>query len=73
MDGITSYTLVSCAVTYLYVAAGRVYEERGAGRLLKVLVFAIASGLTVIGYRFVVFLITLYTAGSHAVAGVPPM
>lgn len=51
MDGITSYTLVICAVAYLYVAAGRVYEEHGAGRLLKVLVLAVASGVTVIGYR----------------------
>jgi hypothetical protein len=65
MDIVVSYVLVGCAAAYLFVAAGRVYAERGVGRLVKVLILAIASGFTVIGYRFVVFLITLYTTGSH--------
>ena len=36
-----------------------------SGLCFKVLILAVASFLTVIGYRFVVFLITLYTTGIH--------
>ena len=52
--------LVVCA-GYLYVALGVVY---GAGRLLRVfqaLVLTATVGAIVLGYRFAVFLITLYT------------
>ena len=63
MDVLVSYVLVSCAAAYLFMAAGRAYDGRGVGRTVKVFILAVAGALTVIGYRFVVFLITLYTTG----------
>lgn len=64
MDLVTSLFLVSLAVVYLYAAAARVYGERGAARALKVGVLSVTAALTVIGYRFVVFVITLYTTSA---------
>lgn len=61
MDAIVTYALTACAGAYLAAAAGRVYGARGLGRLAKAIVLAVASSVTIIGYRFVVFLITLYT------------
>ncbi len=51
--------LVACAV-YIYLAAGPVYGATGTIRVVKSAVLAIAVGAIVLGYRFVVFLITLY-------------
>jgi hypothetical protein len=64
MDLVTSLFLVSLAVVYLYAAAARVYGERGAARAVKVGVLSVTAALTVIGYRFVVFVITLYTTSA---------
>ena len=52
--------LLACAL-YLFVATGRVYGATGAGRVVKVVVLTTAVAAIVLGYRFVLLLITLYT------------
>jgi hypothetical protein len=49
------------AGTYLFYALRTVYEVRGARLWLSVLALVIAVGGGVLLYRFVVFLITLYS------------
>jgi Protein of unknown function (DUF3667) len=61
MDALVTYALTSCAAAYLAIAAGRVYGARGPGRVVKAIVLGVASSVTIVGYRLVVFLITLYT------------
>jgi hypothetical protein len=56
---LTVINLVAC-VAYLYLATGPVYGATGAMRCLKALVLAVAVGVIVLGYRFALFLITLY-------------
>jgi hypothetical protein len=56
---LTVINLLACA-TYLYFATGAVYAARGAMRVVKAATLAIAVGAIVLGYRFLVFLITLY-------------
>ena len=46
---------------YLYLAAGRVYPGRRDVRALQVLVLALVVGAVVLGYRFAISCITLYT------------
>jgi hypothetical protein len=61
MDTVLSLVnLVACA-TYLYVATGTAYGARGAPRVVKALVLALAVAGILLGYRFVLFLFTLYT------------
>jgi hypothetical protein len=57
---LTVINLVACA-GYLYVAASPVYSAAGAMRIIKALALALAVGFIVLGYRFVIFLITLYS------------
>jgi len=60
LDRVLSVTqLVACAV-YLYVAIGAVYGARGAARTVKAVVLALAVAGIGLGYRFALFLITLY-------------
>jgi hypothetical protein len=51
--------LVACGL-YLYLAIGPVYGAAGAMRALQVGVLLIAVAAIVLGYRFALFLITLY-------------
>ena len=51
--------LVACAL-YLYLAIGPVYDATGTLRAVKALVLTLAVGAIVLGYRFAIFLITLY-------------
>jgi len=51
--------LAACAL-YLYAAIGPVYGTSGTMRAVKAIVLALAVGAIVLGYRFVLFLITLY-------------
>lgn len=53
--------LVICAV-YLFFAIRAVYDVRGVTRVLSTLVLTIAVGAIVLGYRFFLFIVTLYTA-----------
>ena len=60
MDNVlTALNLAACTV-YLYVATGAVYAARGATRFVKAGLLALAVGAIVLGYRFLIFLITLY-------------
>jgi Protein of unknown function (DUF3667) len=56
---LTVFNLVACGL-YLYAAIGPVYGASGAMRVAKAVVLTLAVGLIVLGYRFVLFLITLY-------------
>ncbi len=61
MDNILSLiNLAACAI-YLYIATGTVYGSRGLIRVVKVLVLAAAIFGILLGYRFALFLGTLYT------------
>jgi hypothetical protein len=52
--------LLICAV-YLYVAIGAVYGTRRGVRIVHVALLAFAVACLVLGYRFVLLPITLYT------------
>ncbi len=51
--------LAACAV-YIHLAIGPVYGATGVLRATKAVGLALAAGAIVLGYRFVLFLITLY-------------
>jgi hypothetical protein len=57
---ITVVLLLACGM-YLYVATGKVYGATGASRALKAGALTAAVASIVLGYRFVLLLITLYT------------
>jgi hypothetical protein len=62
LDNILSlFNLVACAI-YLHVATGTFYGATGVGRVIKSIALAAAVAAIVLGYRFVIFLITLYCA-----------
>lgn len=61
LDHILSLTLVAASAVYLYVATGTVYGARGLVRILQVAALTVAVAAIVLGYRFVLLLITLYT------------
>jgi uncharacterized protein DUF3667 len=52
--------LLACGM-YLHVATGEVYGATGASRVLKVVALTVAVATIVLGYRFVLLVITLYT------------
>jgi hypothetical protein len=51
--------LVACAI-YLYFAAGTVYGTRSVARVLKVVALTVGVAGIILGYRFVLLLVTLY-------------
>ena len=53
------FNLATCAA-YIYLAIGPVYGAQGATRLAKAALLPLAVGAIVLGYRFVLFLITLF-------------
>ena len=58
---LSAFNLIACAI-YLYPATGRFYGSRGVARVAKVVVLTAAIGCIAVGYRFAIFLITLYTS-----------
>jgi hypothetical protein len=60
MDTILSTLNLAACTAYLYVASGPVYGVRGVTRALASLTLALAVGAIVLGYRFGLFLFTLY-------------
>jgi hypothetical protein len=52
--------LLICAV-YLYVSVGAVYGTKRGVRIVQVALLAFAVACLVLGYRFVLLPITLYT------------
>lgn len=61
MDNILSLINLAACATYLYIATGTVYGASGLIRGIKVLALALAVTGILLGYRFVLFLSTLYT------------
>ena len=61
MDNVLSGINLAASATYLYLATGTVYGARGAIRIVKALTLALAVAGILLGYRFVLFLLTLYT------------
>lgn len=62
LDHFLSITLLLSSAVYLYFATGTVYRARGLVRVLKVATLTVGVAAIVLGYRFVLLLITLYTA-----------
>lgn len=60
VDNVLSAANLAVGATYIYLAIGPVYGARGAGRVAKAGALALAVAAIVLGYRFVLFLITLY-------------
>jgi len=61
MDNVLTFVNLAACATYLYVATGRVYGAKGALRIAKALALSLAVAGILLGYRFVLFLFTLYT------------
>lgn len=61
LDYAISIALLLACGTYLHVATGEVYGATGANRILKVVALTAAVASIVLGYRFVLLVITLYT------------
>lgn len=61
VDTVLSIVNLAACAAWLYVAAGVVYEAKGVVRVVSALGLALAVGGIVLGYRFALFLITLYT------------
>ena len=61
LDDLLSITLLLACAGYLYISTGRVYGATSAGRVVKVAILTAAAAAIVLGYRFVLFMITLYT------------
>jgi hypothetical protein len=57
----TSLSLLNllASMTYLYLAIGKAYQASGARRAVAAIMLAATVGAIVIGYRFLMFLITL--------------
>ncbi len=61
MDNALSIINLAACSAYLYVATGTAYGARGALRVVKALALSLAVIGILLGYRFVLFLFTLYT------------
>lgn len=61
MDEALTALILAASMVYLYRATGRVYQAAGAGRVVKAMGLALAMGAITMGYRFLVFIITLYS------------
>lgn len=59
-NGVAVALLIACGV-YQYVAAGKVYAAAGASRVVQVVGLTIGVAACVLGYRFALLLLTLYT------------
>jgi hypothetical protein len=61
LDQVLSVLLLVILAVYLHIATRVVYAARGLQRAVIVLALTVAAAATVLGYRFALFLITLYT------------
>jgi len=60
VDNVLSVANLAACAAYIYLAIGPVYNATGTLRATKAIILALAVGAIVLGYRFVLFLITLY-------------
>jgi hypothetical protein len=61
IDNLLTALILVGSTVYLYLASGRVYGVAGWSRVARSLLLAVAVGVIVVGYRFAIFLVTLYT------------
>jgi hypothetical protein len=61
LDHVIAISLVAAWAVYLYFASGIVYGSRGLMRFLKTAALTVSVVAIVLGYRFALFLITLYS------------
>ena len=61
LDSVISIALLVACAMYLYVATGKVYGANGVGRVLKAVALTAVVASIVLAYRFVLFLVTLYS------------
>ncbi len=61
LDNILTASLQAAFAAYLYLATGSVYGASGVTRIIKTVLLSVAVGVILLGYRFVIFLITLYS------------
>ena len=61
LDRVISLTLLLACAIYLYVATGTVYGAHGVLRVVKVSTLTLAMATIVLGYRFALLLVTLYS------------
>jgi hypothetical protein len=61
VDNVLSVVNLAACALYLHVAIGVVYGERGAARALKAAALTICVAAIVLGYRFAMFVLTLYS------------
>lgn len=60
VDNVLSVANLAACAVYIYLAIGPVYGAMGTWRTTKAILLALAVAAIVPGYRFVLFLITLY-------------
>jgi hypothetical protein len=61
VDDVLSVSILVASAAYLYVASSRVYATRGVVRGVQAIGLALATGCIVLGYRFALFVLTLYS------------
>jgi hypothetical protein len=61
VDNVLSILNVVACAAYLHVAIRRTYGVTGAQRVLQTVMLVVTVAAIVLGYRFLVFLVTLYT------------
>ena len=61
VDNVLSIANLAACTAYVYLASGPVYGASGKLRAAKALLLALTVATIVLGYRFVLFLVTLYT------------
>lgn len=60
LDNALSVANLAVCAGYIHLAIGPVYGAEGAPRVVKAIVLAVAVAVIVVGYRFAMFLVTLY-------------
>jgi hypothetical protein len=60
VDNVLSIVNLAACAVYIYVAIGPVYGATGALRIGNAILLALAAAAIVVGYRFLLFLITLH-------------
>lgn len=61
VDALLSLMLVAVCAAYLYSASGRVYGDAPRARALKCAALTVGAAVIVLGYRFVLLVITIFT------------
>ena len=62
LDYTISISLLLASAVYLYFSAGTVYGTRGVVRILKVTALTVCVAAVLLGYRFFLLMVTLFTA-----------